>query len=189
MTRWSTGIFAAVLAFVVGVALFMVLRDRGPRAEQPDLAVSAADYRIKEVRLREESRSGTRWQLDAEQAEVFESAGRTSLRKVVITVEDKGRTWTVTGDEGDLVQAEKDVELRGNVVVVSSDGLRLETSRLRWDGRAERAWTDASVTLHQPGAVVTGRGLDARISDQTLAVTGRVRATLTPTAGPRRGSR
>jgi LPS export ABC transporter protein LptC len=180
--RWSTLIFAAVVVFVAGIALVMTLRDRGPRADQRDPAASAADYRIKEVRLREESRNGTRWQLDADQAEVFEATGKTWLRKIVITIEDKGQTWTVTSDEGELIQADKDVALSGNVVVASSDGLRLETGRLRWDGKTERAWTDEPVTLYRSGVVVTGRGLEARVSDETVTIESRVRATVSPGA-------
>jgi LPS export ABC transporter protein LptC len=171
-----------VIVFVAGIALVMAFRDRGPRADPREPSISAADYRIKEVRLREESRNGMRWQLDAEQAEMFEATGKTTLRKIVIKIEDKGQTWTVTGDEGDLTQADKDVELRGNVVVASSDGLRLETSRLQWDGESERAWTDAPVSLYRSGVVVTGHGLEAKIGDETVAVTSRVRATLTPAA-------
>jgi LPS export ABC transporter protein LptC len=189
MQRWSTLIFAAVVVFVAGIALVMVFRDRGPRADQGEPAISSADYRITELRLREESRNGTRWQLDADQAEVFEETGRTRLQKVVIRIEDKGQTWTVTGDEGELVRADKDVELRGNVVVASSDGLRLETSRLRWDGQSERAWTDEPVTLSRAGVVVTGHGLEVKVSEETVIVGSRVRATLQPGALPRGVSR
>jgi LPS export ABC transporter protein LptC len=189
MRRWSSLLFAAVVVFVAGIAVVMMLRDRGPRADQREPAVSAADYRIKEVRLREESRNGTRWQLDADQAEVFEATGKTWLRNVVITIEDRGQTWTVTSEEGELVQPDKDVSLRGNVVVASSDGLRLETSRLRWDGNAERAWTDEPVTLSRSGVVVTGRGLEARVRDETVTIESGVRATLRPGAVSRGGAR
>lgn len=178
MRRWSTAILAAVVMFAAGVSLLTVFRDRGPASDAGDFAASAADYRIKEVRLREETRTGAKWQLDAEQAEVFEEAGKTSLRKVVIRIEDRGRIWTVTGDEGDLAQATKDVELRGHVVVVTDEGLRLETSRLRWDGQAERAWTEDPVTLYRSGAVVKGVGLSAKVADETVTVSGPVRATL-----------
>lgn len=184
MKRWSTGILVVVATFVAALAVLMMRAEREPVGRE-EAAASVADYRIREVRLREESRNGTRWQLDAEEAEVFEEAGRTSLRSIVITVEDRGQTWTVTGEEGDLLRASKDVELRGNVVVVASDGLRLETERLRWDGSAERAWTHDPVTLYRPGAVVEGRGLEARIGEERMTIGGRVRATLT--APPRAG--
>jgi LPS export ABC transporter protein LptC len=83
----------------------------------------------------------------------------------------------VTGDEGEMAQESKDVELRGNVVLISSDGLRLETTLLRWDANAKRAWTDSPVTLFQKGAVVHGTGLDARVGDKNTEIKGRIRAT------------
>lgn len=178
MTRWSTGILVVVALFIGIVATVLALRQHGAREDRAEAQSSAADYRIKEVRLREETQHGTRWQLDAEQAEVFEQAGRTTLRKVVITIEDKTRKWTVTGDEGDMVQATKDLDLRGHVVVVASDGLRLETNRLRWEASSERAWTDAPVTLYRSSAVITGRGLSAKINEEAMTVTGGVRAVI-----------
>ncbi len=83
----------------------------------------------------------------------------------------------MTGDEGEMTQESKDVELRGNVVLISSDGLRLETTRLRWDADAKRAWTDEAVILRQKGAVVRGTGLDARVGERNTAIKGRIRAT------------
>jgi len=53
-----------------------------------------------------------------------------TFKKVTIRINEPTREWTVKSDEGDLLRDSKDVELRGNVVVVSSDGLRLETTRL-----------------------------------------------------------
>ena len=62
------------------------------------------------------------------------------------------------------------MELRGNVVLVSSDGLRLETERLRWDAEAQRAWTDRAghhlpIGRRRAGhrlRVARGRGGDQR---------------------------
>jgi LPS export ABC transporter protein LptC len=85
----------------------------------------------------------------------------------------------VTGDEGEMTQASKDVELRGNVVLISSDGLRLETARLRWAADDQRAWTDEPVTVYRSGAIVTGQGLDARVAAQSTEIKGRVRAVFT----------
>ena len=71
--------------------------------------------------------------------ETFEQQGKTILKKVRIGIEEPGRTWTVTGNEGEMAQESKDVELRGSVVIISSDGLRLETSRLYWVGNDQLA--------------------------------------------------
>jgi LPS export ABC transporter protein LptC len=76
-----------------------------------------------------------------------------------------------------MIQATKDVVLKGNVVLVSSEGMRLETARLRWDADTRRAWTDDPVTVYQKGTKVTGKGLDARVGDRHTEIKGRVQAT------------
>jgi len=175
--RFSRYILVGVVLFVVAVAAVLVVRGRAARTPSPVAIATRADYRIKEVHLQEEARDGVRWQLDADQAEAYEQLGKTTLRKVKIRIEEQGRTWTVTGDEGEMTQESKDVVLRGNVVLVSSDGLRLETTRLRWDAAGRRAWTDDPVTVFRPGAVVTGQGLEARVGERQTQVKGRLRAT------------
>ena len=114
---------------------------------------------------------------DAARAASLPDSGKTSLWKVTVGVQDSDRTWKVTSEEGDLIKDTKDVELRGNVVLISSEGLRVETSVLRWNNAEGRAWTDQPVTIYKGGGVVTGFGLDARPSDEIAFVRGRVKAT------------
>jgi len=168
------------LSVVVGV---LVHRARTPRALQTEPVATNADYRLKQVHLQEQGRDGSRWQLDAEYSETFEEQSKTTMKKVTIKVDrpakgqDVSRSWTVTGDEGDMNQQTKDVELRGHVVLISSDGLRLETDRLRWDAAAQRVWTDEPVTIYRTGAVVRGTGFESRVAEEISSIKGRVRAT------------
>ena len=175
--RLSRVLFVGVALFVVVVVGVLILRGRGVQSVPSEAPQTRADYRIKEVELQEEMKDGVTWQLQADQAEAYEKTGRTLLRKVRIRIQEPDRSWTVTGDEGEMAQESKNVELRGNVILISSDGLRLETSRLRWDADAKRAWTDEPVTLHQKGAVVQGQGLDARVGERNTEIKGRIRAT------------
>jgi len=69
------------------------------------------------------------------------------------------------------------VELRGNVVLISSDGLRLETDKLRWDAEGQRAWTEDPVVIYRSGAVVRGVGFESKVAEEVSSVRGRVRAT------------
>jgi len=168
------------LSVVVGV---LVHRARIPRALTTEPIASSADYRLKQVHLQEQGRDGSRWQLDAEYSETFEEQNKTTMKKVTVKVDQpsKGnqasRSWTVTGDEGDLNQETKNVELRGNVVLISSDGLRLETDRLRWDAEAQRAWTEDPVVIYRAGAVVRGTGFESKVAEEISSIKGRVRAT------------
>ena len=178
MDRIAAGIALGVILFVT--VIIGVLIVRGPRAPAPreEAMSTQADQALKEVHLREDAKSGSyRWSLDAERAETLADGGKTLLWKVTIGVEEADRKWTVTSDEGDLLKDTKDVELRGNVVLVSSEGLRVETTVLRWNNAEGRAWTDQPVTLYKGGGVVTGRGLETRPSEEFTVIGGRVKAT------------
>ena len=169
-------IFAVVALFVVAVTVTLVARSRSAGVEPIGPALTTADLQVKEVDLEEEAK-GVRWRLKAEQALIYDKEGVTQLRKLVANVYQRERAWTIMGDEGELDRSTNNVEVRRNVVVTSDDGLRLETSVLRWDANERRLWTDAPVVLSRRGSVVRGTGLDVRMADETATVTGRVRAT------------
>jgi LPS export ABC transporter protein LptC len=124
-----------------------------------------------------------RWRLRAEQALMFEQEGRTSLRRLSVRVYQKDRAWTVVGDEGDIDHRTKNVEVRKNVVITSDDGLRLETSVIRWDAQGGRLWTDAPVTFQRDGSVVHGTAMEMTTEDEATTVEGRVRAVFQKRSG------
>ena len=176
MRNLARVILAVVVVFVVAVTAMLLVRSRSARVESLGPSPSTADLKIKEVDLEEETK-GVRWRLKAEQALMYDKAGQTQLRQLVANIYQRERAWTIVGEEGDLDRSTNDVEVRHNVVVTSNDGLRLETSVLRWESAARRLWTDAPVTLTRNGSVVRGSGLDVRIDDETTTITGPVRAT------------
>jgi LPS export ABC transporter protein LptC len=169
-------ILVVVVVFVVAVTAMLVLRSRSARVESLGPSPSTADLQIKEVDLEEEAR-GVRWRLKAEQALMFDKAGLTQLRKLVANIYQPERAWTIVGEEGELDRSTNNVEVRQNVVVTSDDGLRLETSVLRWEAKRKRLWTDAPVVLSRNGSIVRGSGLDVRIDEEMTTITGPVRAT------------
>src|SRR5947207_3470917 len=176
MPNLARAILVIVAVFVVAVTATLVIRSRTARVEPIGPALSTADLRIKEVDL-EEVTKGVRWRLRAEQALMYEQEGRTNLRNLTVRVFQKDRSWTILGDEGDLDQKSKNVEVRKNVVITSSDGLRMDTNVIRWDADAQRLWTDEPVTLSRDGSVIQGTAFELTTDDEMATVAGRVRAT------------
>ena len=177
MRRLAHAILAVVVAFVLVVAATLYARTRAREVEPVGPAPVKADLNVKEVRIEEES--GTvRWRLTAEQALIYDErdGGRTELRRVSVEVDEPDRTWTIVGDEGQYLQKEKKIELRGNVIVTSTDGLRLETDVLRWSGEERRLWTDAPVVLSGRNGVVRGRTLEVAMASDATTIGGRVHA-------------
>ena len=187
MDRAAAGITLGVILFVTVVIGVLIVKGHRSSAPREELVSTQADQEIREIHLQEDAKGGGyRWRLDAERAETFPGTGKTLLRKVTIGVEEPGRTWKVTSDEGDLIQDTRDVELRGNVVLVSSEGLRVETTVLKWMNADGKVWTEQPVTIYRSGGVVKGTGLDAMPSQEIAIVRGRVQATFggTKTGAP-----
>lgn len=68
-------------------------------------------------------------------------------------------TSVLTGKGGRLDQGTEEMEAWGDVVVVSSDGDRLETDRLRYEPGTHKIVTESRVVLRQGRSVVRGSGL------------------------------
>jgi len=178
MDRAAAGITLGVILFVTVVVGVLIVRGHRASAPRQEVVSSQADQDLKEIHIQEDAKGGAyRWSLDAERAESFPGTRKTLLRKVTIGVEEAGRRWKVTSDEGDLAQETRDVELRGRVVLVSSEGLRVETTVLRWSNADGRTWTDQPVTIYKGGGVVKGTGLEVRPNEEITLVRGRVTAT------------
>lgn len=174
MQRIATRILIVVTVFVVLVTGILVARTRSARVESVGANPTKADLSIKEVQIEEDS-GGVRWQLRADQALVFEGEGRTSLRRIDLNVHERDRSWNVVGEEGELDRA-KNLEIRRNVVLTSDDGLRLETSILRWHAGDRRIWTEAPVRIVRRGTVIEASALDVKMKDEATTLSGRVRA-------------
>jgi lipopolysaccharide export system protein LptC len=172
--------FLAVLASLSGVVAWKVMARRGPTpVQQPP---QQAEYQIKEVHINETLDGNLRWTLNADQAEVYEQKGITVMRKVVIQVFSKDGDWTVTSDEGTLINEKRDVTLTGNVVIRSSDGLEMRTATLGWANDHRTLATEDPVEIRREGTTITGRGLAVHMQDETAAVHRNVRVVITDRA-------
>lgn len=170
--------FLAVLAGLSGVIAWRITSRRGAPTpvQQP---AQQAEYQIKEVHINETLEGNLRWTLNADQAEVYDQKGITVMRKVVVQVFSKDGDWTVTSDEGTLENNRRDVSLKGNVVIRSSDGLQMRTSTLGWDNERRALATDDDVEISREGTTITGKGLAVRMQEETAAVEGKVRVVIT----------
>ncbi len=172
--------FLAVLAGLSGVIAWRITSRRAPTpVQQPP---QQAEYQIKEVHINETLEGNLRWTLNADQAEVYDQKGITVMRKVVVQVFSRDGDWTVTSDEGTLDNNRRDVSLKGNVVIRSSDGLEMRTATLGWDNENRALATDDAVEISREGTTITGRGLAVRMKDETAAVRQNVRVVITDRA-------
>ncbi|QBA65655.1 LPS export ABC transporter periplasmic protein LptC [Muriicola soli] len=69
---------------------------------------------------------------------------------------------TISADYGIIYSQTSIIDLRGQVVIETHDGKKLETSQLYWDRKAEWIFTQEKFTFTNPqdGTVMDGEGMD-----------------------------
>jgi LPS export ABC transporter protein LptC len=169
--------FLAVLAGLSGVVAWKVMGRRAPEpVQQP---AQQAEYQIKDVRINETLDGNLRWTLEADQAEVYDQRGITVMRNVKIQVFSRDGSWTITSDQGNLVNDKRDVTLQGNVVIRSSDGLEMRAPSLAWHNDSRTLDTEDAVEIERSGTKITGQGLVVRMQEETAGLRGSVRVVIT----------
>jgi LPS export ABC transporter protein LptC len=104
----------------------------------------------------------------ADTAYIYDDANtRTELRPVTATFFTTAgeKSATLTARRGTYQVRVGSMEARGNVVVVSTDGQKLETPHLRYDPTRNEISSDSAFTLTRPDNVVKGIGF---ISDPQM---------------------
>ncbi|MFI5208174.1 MAG: LPS export ABC transporter periplasmic protein LptC, partial [Gemmatimonadales bacterium] len=86
--------------------------------------------------------------LDADSAFVYENSGHTDLKKIKVTFYTPAgvETSVLTAETGWYRMRSGEMEARGNVVVVRTDGATLTTSILKYDQAKNQVSTDQPYT-------------------------------------------
>jgi LPS export ABC transporter protein LptC len=155
-----------------------------PVASRP----TAGDLPTTEVRdftLEESDQGKPAWILSSRYAAQFQNRGIIQARDVTIEFFDQqGAKYSrLTAKEGEVTQPRNDLEARGDVVVTTTDGVRIETSSLRYLNREQKIVSDAFVRLERNGTVVTGVGFESDPSLEHFVLKRRVQAQVQTTEG------
>ncbi|HEX6939131.1 MAG TPA: LPS export ABC transporter periplasmic protein LptC [Longimicrobiales bacterium] len=159
MRRSATGpILIGMLAAACGAG------DQGPVAGE-EYARLAADNVVAGVE-HFVTRDGIRQAvLRADTGYFYEDSARVDLVNVHLTL------FRGTGEEaadltsaaGQLNQRTEAMVARGNVVLVTVDGRRIETEELHYDPRQQRIWSDVRTVHIQNGARLEGESFEAKL--------------------------
>lgn len=99
-------------------------------------------------------------ELRADTAFEFQDSSGYRLRGVDLVIFDETtgeQTATLTSERGTFDQRTEAMIARGNVVLVTSDGNRIESPELHYEPRIGRLWSDSSSVLIQEGERTVGR--------------------------------
>lgn len=83
-----------------------------------------------------------------------------------------GAPWDVHSKSGWVSAAGDEIRLRGDVVATSTDvdgqAVRMDTQQLNVFPQANRATSAVQVTVKQPGLILNGHGMDAKLDSRVV---------------------
>jgi len=170
IVRWL--IFAIIIAVITGV----VLKRWNEKPEEHSKTASAdkptggedIEQEVSAFSIDGRSSEGAnRWNLTGESAEIKED--EIHLYNLTANVYGEKATGVITSDKGIYRKSDGEVELLGNVEVVSDDGTTLETDRAIWSQLKKEVETNDLVRITRQGMTAVGTGGSAD-SDKKIAI-------------------
>ncbi len=184
-----------IFSFLVGLA-----GCRGSRAPAsaaaPSVGSEAPELTMEPVRIQSYSADGLEWELEAPRAQGYTTKNIMHINQLSVSLFDKGqKSSDIKADEGLIHTSQQssptsetvssrtitldsgDMYLYGNVVVVSTDGARVDTDWLLYRKSTDLITSTAPVKITRDNSVTTGVGMEAKpdlsvlnIFNQTLVI-------------------
>ena len=135
------------------------------------------DLKFKGFDFTEVNEANAKWEVKAETATYSKKQDIAVLEKINIklTTSD-GKVFLMSADKGQMFTKEKNIEIKGNVVITSDNNDRFSTDHLSYNDAEKKFYTDAPVTMENKRMKLTGTGLTLYINDGKLSIPSMVKA-------------
>lgn len=185
--RWiQRGLLAISVVLASFLAYLLVTNSTTvptPTAAAPG-SMDIADATISKFTFTQTKGDAVQWQVQAQEARLFERDRRAMLSVVAVTLFGRqGKELTVTGDEGTLDTETKNFVLANRsepLVVHTESGYVIYTNHLAWTDQTREIRTQDPVRIVGHGLEVTGRGLLGHLDTEEFEVLEDVHVDLAP---------
>lgn len=150
----------------------------------PPGSMDVADATISNFTFTQTKGDAVQWQVQAQEARLFERDRRAMLQVVAVTLFGQhGKELTVTGDDGVLNTETKNFVLSNRsepLVIHTESGYVIYTNHLVWTDQTKEIRTQDSVRIVGHGLEVIGRGLVGHLNTEEFEVLEDVHVDLAP---------
>jgi LPS export ABC transporter protein LptC len=174
--RWV--VLAAVAALLATALILWLSLREGPEKALMKMMADQVDLQVNDVRLTEVGDGDMKWEIVAETARYQKKENLVLLEVVQVNLVTKdGATYVLNGDRGRLNTATKDMEVEGHVVILSPQGDRLTTDRLRYRNDQQTVHTEDAVQIEGKKVQVRGVGMVYALNEKKISLLSQVQAT------------
>ena len=180
--KFAILICIVVIGGIVMASLWINLRGRKILEEgkaAPTFSSEDAKMFLEKIHLVEDKKGKKTWELEAKSIQQNREENRMMLEDVKVTVyTEEGRSFTISGKQGNVSLDSKDMELQGDVLVSSSDGYRLKTQSVSYRHQEKKVGTSDPVEIEGEQIHVVGNGMLVNMEERTFKILGRVKTRL-----------
>jgi LPS export ABC transporter protein LptC len=180
-TKRKAVLIVATLAVILSVtAILAIGLRREPEKALLKIMSDRVDLQVKNVHYIEVGDSGMKWEITADTARYRKKENLALFEKVKVRLVMKdGRVFEMNGDQGRLNTQSRDMEIEGNVGIVSENGDRISTDRLLYRNAGKRIETDRSVVMENGSVRISGVGMILALDEKKVTLLSQVRANST----------
>ena len=178
LNRRRTLLIAALLVAIFSVATILIIATRKESGKALlKIMADRVDLQVRDVHYTEVGDSGVKWEIRADAARYQKKENLALFDNLTIKlVMDDGATFVMTGDHGRLNTESKDMEIEGNVGIVSENGDRFATDRLRYRNADKTIETDRPIVMENEAVRVSGVGMVVALEGKKVSILSQVRA-------------
>jgi LPS export ABC transporter protein LptC len=168
----------AVVSLVILIAVVAVIRVNVNKPKNLlKVLQNSVDLQIKGFVYTEVGEANAKWEVKAETATYDKKTNLAVFDRVQIklTTSD-GKVFMMSADKGQMNTKEKNIEIKGNVVITSDSGDKFSTDHLNYTDAEKKFYTDAPVTMENNRMKLTGVGLTLFMNKGELNIPSMVKA-------------
>jgi LPS export ABC transporter protein LptC len=175
-------LFSGVFLVIAIAGTWWFIRNRETIPKQAlQIMAENVDLQVQNITYTDVGSSGEKWEVKADSARFMRQEKIALFDKVAIKlILADGKTFHLTGDQGRLKTDLKDMDITGNVVILSDRGDRFTTDRLTYVHGEKKIFTRSPVTMDNDRMRIRGVGLTLRLDSRELKLSSQVEAETKP---------
>jgi LPS export ABC transporter protein LptC len=173
-----TVLIVAVLAVTLfAVAILAIGLHRPPERALLKIMSDRVDLQVKNVHFTEVGNSGMTLEIKADTARYQKKENLALFDQITARLVTKdGRVFVMNGDKGRFNTQSRDMEIEGNVGIVSENGDHFATDRLLYRDEDKRIETDRPVVMENRGMRISGVGMIFSLDGKKVTLLSQVQA-------------
>lgn len=170
-------VIAVLAALLVAAGIVAVNIWKQPEKTLLKVMADKVDLQVRNVRYTEVGDSGMKWEVIADTARYVKKENLAFFEKLTVRlINQDGRIHVMTGDRGRFNTESRDMQIEGNVVIVSEEGDRFTTDHLQYHHAARLIETDGPVVMENEGVRISGVGMNLALDGKKVTLLAKVRA-------------